>query len=529
MKDIKRYYLSILFLLISPLILPQEVFHPLYNRGIYRFLEELAASEIIEINHTIKPYSRRTISLFLKEAREKEDELTQRQKRELEFYLRDFGKEINDFGEKGRRLDLFYYHDSLFTITFNPVVGGEIFRNSSGNAWYWTNGIEAHSTIGKLGIWATFRDNHEKPLLGKPEYLTKREGGHIKNGTDWSTMRAGISYSWNWGYAAFVHDNIQWGSGYNGTNIFSGHTPPFFQIKINMKPVKWLDFNYFHGFLNSMVVDSNKSYWVINSYGKDYREVYHRKFIAANIFTIRPFERIFFSAGNSIIYSDYGFNPVYLIPVLFFKSVDHSMNSGIDNMNSQMFFDFNFYRIKNLHIYATLFIDELSIGRLFKNDEWNYFSYKAGTAFYNFPFRDMNFIAEFTYTYPLTFQHYVPTLTFESNRYNLGHYLKDNAREWYFALSYRPLRTLDLKLWYCNAIRGPDYTLLGGSRTGNPPLESIEWKNVSTGLNASYQIINDLYVYLSLTFSNITGDNTLSPDFFNGSKTTLNLGVTAGF
>jgi hypothetical protein len=507
----------------------QEVPHSLQNTGVYRLLDELAAAGVVNINQTIKPYSRRAIALWLTEARNSEGVLTSRQLKEVVFYLRDFGKETDEFGEKGRRRDLLYYKDDLFSVTVNPILGGEAFLNSAGRATFLRNGAEAHAKIGGWGFYASLRDNHEKPLLGRPEYLTRRAGGHIKGGMDWSDMRAGISYAWKWGSIALVNDGVQWGSGYNGTNIFSGDVPPFFQYRLHINPVKWFDFNYFHGSLKSMTVDSTRSYWVTNSYGTDYREVYHTKYLAANMFTFMPFEKLHISAGNSIIYSDYGINPVFLIPVLFFKSVDHSMNSGIDNMNSQMFFDVSSRQLRNLHLYATMFIDELSVYRFTDSEEWNFFSYKAGATIFNLPVDNLTVTAEFTYTYPLTFQHYVPTLTFESNRYNMGHYLKDNSREWYFSLSYRPLRTLDIRLWYTDAVRGPDFTSLGGSRLGNPPLATIEWSNRSVGLNAEYQVINDLYVWLSAIKSNIQGDPALAPAYFRGEKVSFNVGLTAGF
>jgi hypothetical protein len=278
-----------------------------------------------------------------------------------------------------------------------------------------------------------------------------------------------------------------------------------------------------------MVVDSTRSYWLTNSYGTDYHEVYHKKFIAANMFTFTPFKDLNVSAGNSIIYSDLGLFPAYLVPVFFYKSIDHSVNSGIDNMNSQMFFDISSRQIKNLHLYATLFVDEFSITRIFKKDEWNFLSYKAGSRLSDFPVSNLSITAEFTFTYPLAYQHYVPTLTFESNGYSLGHYLRDNSREWYIALDYRPVRTLNINLWFLDAIRGPDYTELGVPRLGNPPLSTVEWHNTTVGLKASYQVINDLYTWLSFAVSDIRGDNRWSPDYFFGKKGTLNLGVTFAF
>lgn len=534
----KNILLILLFnILIWNAGLSQEVPHSVNNTGVYGFIDELANIQIIEINSTVKPYSRLFIAQRLKEAEGNRDRLNTRQQKELDFYMMDFGKETGNFegthwlkGIKGElRKDLFYYKDSLFSFTVNPVLGGEVFNNSSGNATYWRNGIEARGYIKHWGFYASLRDNHENPLLGKPEYLTKREGGHIKGTTDWSEMQGGVTYSWKWGSAGLVKDQLQWGNNYNGANIFSGHNPTYVQLKLHIAPVKWFDFNYFHGWLNSMVVDSINSYWVTNSYGTDYREVYHKKFIAANMFTFTPFRRFNLSFGNSIIYSDDNVNPAYLIPVFFYKSVDHSQTSGIDNMNSQMFFDVSSRQIRNLHLYATLFIDELSVSRITMDDEWNFLSWKTGFRLTDFPVANLSFTTEFTYTYPLTFQHYVPTLTFENAGYNMGHYLKDNSREWYMAFDYRPMRTLNINLFFSDAIRGPDYTELGTNRVGNPPLASVEWHNTSFGLKASYQVINDLYAWFSFTSSDINGDIRWSPEYFYGKMNTVNLGMTFGF
>jgi hypothetical protein len=507
----------------------QEVPQSINNTGIYDFLDELANDQIISVNSAVKPFSRLFIAQRLKEADEKKDQLNSRQQKELDFYLRDFGKEIKTGNEWKRRKDLLYYNDDHFSLTVNPILGGEVFNNSHGMATYWRNGAEARAYINKWGFYASLRDNHEKPLLGLPGYLTRREGGHLKGSADWSEMQGGVTFSWKWGNAGLAKDKLQWGNNYNGANIFGGNNPTYVQLRLHINPVKWFDFNYFHGWLNSLVIDSTRSYYVSNSYGTDYREVYHKKFIAANMFTFTPFKKLNFSAGNSIVYSDLDLFPAYLIPVFFYKSVDHSVNSGIDNMNSQMFFDISSRQIKYLHLYSTLFIDELSINRIFKKDEWNFLSYKAGFRFSNLPVPNLSLTTEFTYSYPLVFQHYVTTLTFESNGYNIGHYLKDNSREWYVALDYRPARTLIINLSFTDAIRGPDYTELGGSRVGNPPLATIQWHNTSYGLKASYQVINDLSTWFSFTSGNITGEHRWSPEYFYGRKSTFNLGMTLGF
>lgn len=507
----------------------QSIPQAVNNYGIYDFLDELAGMQIIQVNSAVKPYSRDFIAECLKTAEEQIDKLNSRQQKELDFYLRDFGKELRTGKDWKRRRDLYYYSDELFSLTINPVLGGELFTNSSGKATYWRNGAEARGYIGKWGFYASLRDNHEKPLLGKKEFLTQRQGGHIKGSTDWSDMQGGVTYSWKWGDAGLVRENAEWGNNYNGANIFGGNNPPFMKVRLHISPVKWFDFNYFHGWLNSMVVDSSRSYWVTNSYGTDYRESYHKKFIAANMFTFTPVRNLNISAGNSIVYSDDKVIPAYVMPAFFYKSVDHSLTSGIDNMNSQLFFDISSRQIKNIHLYGTMFIDELSIARFTKKDEWNYFSYKAGTNISNLPVQNLSFTAEFTFSYPLVYQHKVPTLTFENMGFNLGHYLRDNSKEWYFAAGYRPLRTMDISIFFNDAVRGKNFTELGGSRLGNPPLDSIEWHSTSYGIKASYQVINDLYVWCSAIASNTRGDQRWSPQYFFSEKNTINAGMTFGF
>ena len=541
----KNFILSFCFIFITISannLQAQEIHHSIKNTGAYEFLDELANIGIIEINSAIKPYSRLFIAKKLVEADEKKDLLNLRQQKELDFYLKDFGREAdklngtqikrrNGIGgqQPDRRLDLFHYEDSLFSLTINPIIGGEMFSNSSGEATYWKNGAEARGYIARWGFYASLRDNHEKPLLGKPAYLTQREGGPIKNGSDWSEMQGGITYAWKWGNMGLIKDRFQWGSNYNMSNIFGGKNPSFTRVNLQITPVKWFEFNYFHGWLDSRVIDSAKSFYTSNSYGDKYRREYHSKYMAANMFTFTPLKRLNISIGNSIIYDYDKLNVTYLVPLFFYKSVDHSQTMGIDNMNSHMFLDISSRQIKNLHLYGSIFVDELAVDRITKDDEWNFLSYKAGFRLSNIPIKNLSFTAEFTYTYPLTFQHYLPTTTFETANYNIGHYLKDNSREWYIAFDYKPARALNINVFFIDAIRGPDYTELATKRVGNPPLSVVEWHNTSVGIKASYQIINDMYIWGSALYSETSGDQRWSPEYFFGYKSTVNAGVAIGF
>ncbi|HUW93117.1 MAG TPA: hypothetical protein VMV74_08130 [Bacteroidales bacterium] len=529
MRSYRLLPVTVTFFL-SVLLLPsqaQQVPEPVTNVPLYAFIDELAVDGIIDLNGAVKPYGRKIILAFLEEASEAKDNLTIRQQKELIFYLADFGEKT-----KEGKMRLVYnpataqYHDSLFSLTVSPLLG---MRYGTDGAVTWENGAKVYGGYGSWGFFAALQDNHQDPLMGKPEYLTRERGGHIKNGTDFSEMTAGISYAWKWGDISFVKDAPVWGSGYAGTNILSGRAPSFIQVRLHVKPVKWLEMTWLHGWLNSMVVDSTRSFWVTNAYGTDYREVYRRKYIAANLVTITPFDRLHISAGNSVVYADARLMPNYLMPFYFYKSVDHAVNSGIDNSNSQMFLDISSYNIRHLHLYGTLFIDELSTSR-FGTSDYNFFSWKGGFRAGNFSFLpNLWMTAECTFTYPLTFQHNVPVLTFENQGYNLGHYLRDNSRSFYFALDYKPVRAMNIRLWHEWAERGTDYQSIGGPRVGLSYINPVEWKSVTTGFEVNYMITGGVSVNVALIKSNVDGEEGWIAPGLYGSHTSFSGTVVWGF
>ncbi len=509
----------------------QETYHHISNSGVYEFIDELATIRIISPNTSVKPYSRSYIAELLLVANGKREQLNARQQKELDFYLSDFakGKGIT----RKKRFDLLYRSDSTYSITINPLLGVDIIKNDSAFAYNRWVGAETFANIGSWGFYASLRDYAQSQRLAMPTYLVQYQGGNYKingKGGEFSEMRGGITYAWRWGNIGVVKDHLQWGSGYNGTSILGGRTPSFAMIKLNVKPASWLELNYIHGWLVSQVIDSARTYI---SFGQS-RKVYHAKYIAANLITFRPLPGLNLSAGNSIIYSDIGVQPAYLIPFFFYKSVDHHLN-GMRNdtgQNSQMFFDISSYNIRHVHLYTTLFLDELSMKNMFKPDKHsNFYSLKAGLRIWDFPLSNISVAAEYTRTNPLTYKHIIETTTFESNRFNLGHYLTDNTDEIYLAFSYVPVRGLQILGSFTKSRKGPDYTKITTERLGLPFMEKVEWSQTFWKLGARYQIINNGYIYLSGGVNDIRNSSGYSytPGFMQGRQLQLEAGMNWGF
>jgi hypothetical protein len=538
----KKILLYVLFLIFSASLKAQEVYYHTSNSDVYEFLDEFANLKLIEINTTIKPYSRIFIANKLKEIQESDYTLNKRQQAELRFYLKDFNKELKPVYTRknksfDKRFDILYYKDSLFTFSVNAVLGLEYFVNDSSSFYHRWNGAEAFAYADKWGFYASLRDNHESEYLTREDYLTQRMGANYKGnngGGDFSEMRGGLTYSWKWGSFGAVKDHFEWGNNYNGANIFSGRTPSFAHLKLNLKPVEWFEFNWVHGWLVSEIIDSASTMVFTNSYGTSQRDMMFNKYLAANMFTFKPFKNFYVSAGNSIIYSSDGPQLQYLIPVMFYKSVDHTYNatdkSGRNvGQNSQMFFDISSRNIKKVHLSATLFVDELSTSRFFNDSVWNFWSIKTSIRISDL-IPNTFITAEYTKSMPLTYKHNIPTTTFESNAYNLGHYLMDNSQEVYISLVHKPFKTLSLKVAYLHAKKGKDYDEIGGSRLGNPFMDTVEWQNKTFSFRASYQIINDGYVFLNYIHSDISGDqNKYTAVVFHGKQSTVSFGANFGF
>lgn len=539
----------------------QTTYEHISNTGIYEFLDELANQGYITLNSTAKPYSRQYIAQKLEEADKAKQPMGRMLRQDLDFYLKAYFLELGSDAEQAyiitskqdkSRLGLSFasfsgfYNDSLLRFSARPVAGFNYFTNADTSLSHRWIGAEAFAYIGKnLGLYANLRDNHESSLITGPTYFTLRPGAPVKNfgtaGVDYSEMRGGIVYSWDWGSLGLIKDHVVWGDNYHGSNILSGRTPSFAHISFKLKPARWIELNYIHGWLVSNVIDSSRSFY------DDYvfRPVFRNKFIAANLITITPFKRLNISFGNSVIYSDMGVHPAYLIPVFFYKSVDHTLNNtntlGETGQNAQMFASISSRQINKLHLYTSVYFDELNVSRIKNGQIHNFFSLKFGARTSSLLLDRLVLTFEYTLTKPLTYAHKISTTTFTSNYYNLGHYLLGNSKELYLAAQYKPRRGLSLKIDYTLAKHYNDYYYTNRPDIdGDQPFKDLTWQSNIIGLSAEWEVAVNTALFAGLTISNVKGFDVdghkaqyyldkYTPKAFQGEKSTINAGFRIGF
>ena len=550
----RKSFLFLLFNLFPFLLFSQVVYEPSSNDPVYDLLDELVSLRAVSLNSIVKPYSRKFIAEKLQEAKKSDQysnhQLSTRIREEIDFYLRNYGFEIQRKYQKSTDTlshqhisydPLGYtYRSDLFKAAIRPAFGTRFIINENSSVWDVSGGGEVFGYPGKhIGFYANVKQTWQNEALVTPEFYTLEEGKVWKNAgkegktnTEW---RGGISVAWNWGDFGVYKDRPVWGNSEHGSNILSGLAPSFPFIRLHLNPAKWIEFQYIHGWLQSNVVDSSRSTFTLDngSEGND-QLIYRKKYIAANILTVTPWRGLNLSFGNSIIYSDVNPNPWYLIPVLFYNSVDAQRNvySNYNGSNSQMFFDVCSRQINHLALFACLYIDELKISRILDPKQYNFTSWKLGMKLSDLPVSNFSFTAEWTKTNPLTYKHFIQTINFTSDSYNLGQYLRDNSQEIYLAVTYKPFRCLGFLFSYTYAEHGGEYSYIGNigeEITALPVLKNLTWQNKEFQFAARYEFFNHATCFLQYCNTQRIGDIRYSPSFMHGNTNTLMVGVSLGW
>jgi len=473
-----------LLLALSSFAFAQVVYEPLH-RDVYKFLSRLSQKSIIVFDDQVRPVSRKYIAQKLIEASEKSYELTSLEKEELEFYSKDFKFEfdiINNIKidssqlrivgyDAGDRLRLFSYRNNFFSLNLSPILGYKAGSRDNEKLTHFWNGLYTYGYIDKyIGYSFDFRDNTETGnTIDKTKEFTPVTGVEAKSSLtapnyaldkmEYSESRAVLATDWSWGSFAVGKDFLEWGYSESGLLVLSQKPPSYGFIRLDVKPVDWLKFNYAHGWLSSSVIDSNSIFY--NSAGTiSYSFI--DKFIATHSLIITPVSGLDVSIGESIIY-DEEIEFLYLVPIMFFRLADYliSEQSNDAGGNAQFFLGVSSKgQIKNTHLYGTLFIDEISLNGLFDPETQRYqLGFTLGGSITDLPFENLTAKIEYTKIYPSVYEHYIQTSDYKSSDYMLGHWMGQNGDLIYASLNYRILRGLQATVWGQYIRKGDDVNI----------------------------------------------------------------------
>lgn len=489
-----------------------------HRSEIYPYLYRMAQKGLIEFNDVSRPLSRQQIFSWLDTLQKNQAALTSIEKKELSFYQQEYRPlTFTDaasitFAKKDAngRWRLLSIGSKDFELHLDPIFSAGYVSGNTTAFRQVSNGAQLWGKAKNISFQLYYRDVTE---TGKGLDTFRRESpetGIIKigpgtkpNAQNFSDLRGHMSYAFKKGSISFGKDQFLWGYGENGRIVMSDKAPSFPYLRFDYRPMKWLHYQQIHGWLNSNIVDSNRSYPTGTSgVMDDIRLVFHPKFIAHHSITILPKKGWSISLGESMVYSDQ-FDPVYLIPVIFYKAYENNRSVNLNAGSNGQFFGQISSRnhIPKTHVYSTLFIDEIRVTTLFNPQKRRTqlgvnFGFNTTDVF--LPYLTIG--AEYTRLNPFVYQNFIPTQNYTQHNYYLGDWMGANADRFISFIKYSPIPRVRTMLRVQQMRKGAVGSIRDQYFAEPQPafLSGLYKKRTDVLIQANYEWINNLYIYAAL-------------------------------
>lgn len=363
--------------------------------------------------------------------------------------------------------DLLSTGDEDLSIIVNPILGlgygQERFDRGSGTE-SWTLGQNSRgvrvrgSAFKQVGFYTEVYDN----ILRVPYHIMTRynqrdnlEGetfiktfGSNPNALDFFHARAYLT--WAKGSKIrikFGYDRVNWGHGYQSL-FFSDHAANHLMLQARLRLWKFEYISHFGQFIDFI---PNKP---------DNLGAFPRKYGAFHMLTFRPNRTLSISLFESVIFapripgSNRGFELSYLVPIIFYRSIEQSLGSPD---NGSLGFMWKLNVLKRGQFYGQVLLDDFNFSQFRSNsDFWgNKYGWQAGIKVMDvLPRLDIQ--AELNRIRPYTYQHFNQRSTYTHYGQHLGHTLGANLTDRTLIIRYRPIAPLQLFLRYSDIDQGRD-------------------------------------------------------------------------
>jgi hypothetical protein len=526
------------------------------NTEAQAYLARMAQKGFIQLHDIIQPIERTKIANALIQLNQQKENLTAIELKELQFYLQEYNQDLavdslkkNEIGffvkDAYQRPRMFYIHTKDFTMNLDPNVSTNFIGGTGLNITQVSNGLNLWGKVGKKwGYQLQYKDVTELGSVRNFYTVNKLDfrrqdaktgiilvGLNDDKKINHSDIRATINYSFKNGSISFGKDQIVWGYGENGRIVLSDRAPSFPLIRMDYNPIKWLRFNYFHGWLNSEIVDSTKTYPTYNGgVSGDVRIINRQKFIASHTLQFNLKKGLDLAIGESIIYSDQ-IDPGFLLPINLFKIYDNNKSNYLINAgsNGQYFLQLSSRnQVKNTHFYGSLFIDEIRLASVFnKSKSRNQLGYTLGASVTDYFTPYLTLGAEYTRVNPFVYNNLIPAQAYTQFNYPLGDWMGSNFhRKMIFArYNYLPKLKFYTRIQFMN--KGGEGSVYDQYNAEPQPkfLSDYEQTRTDFFFQASYEWINNLYFRSS--FEYIDNKNTRGNGFRN-KESIIQIGFSYG-
>ena len=522
----KRIFLVFTIVFASNILMAQTVWeNP--NAGVYTYLFRMAQKGFVVFDDAIQPATRTKITNALNTLANNQNKLTETERKELSFYLQEYNALITDtttinilVKDKYKRPRFFSIESKDFNLKVDPIIGDKLILGNGNNINQVSNGVQLWGTAGKhWGYQLFYRDYTETGTVRnyynvKGLSFTREEpttgfvivGLNDEHKINYSEVRANITYTFNKGMLSFGKDRMLWGYGETGRIVLDQKAPSYPYIRLDYEPIKNLRFNYMNAWLNSNIIDSSNSYLThTGGVSGDVRIVYKPKFLATHSISYNFNNGLMASLGESVIYSD-KMDPGFLIPINLFKIYDnnksnYSINAG---SNGQYFFQLSSRnQLKNTHLFATVFIDELRLATMFDaKKSRNQLGFTIGGSKTDMFTPYLTLGGEYTLVNPFVYSNLIPAQFYSSYDYSLGDWMGNNFDRLVVFGKYNPIPKLNLYAHIERIRKGGPGTIKQQYEAEPQPrfLFDFQKNKFDMLLKANYEYYNNLYLFSSFQF-----------------------------
>jgi len=532
---LKKLFFTFLFILSFAIQAVSQNVWENTNTEVHPFLYRMVQKGFIEYNDLIKPINRVNVLNALNILKQKDTSLSKIEKQELAFYLQEYTRPIKEQislfkKDQNKRWRAGSIVSNDFELYIDPLLGINNFTGTNKNIKQLSNGFELWGTAGKnknLGYQVYYQDYTETGTVNNNFREESPTPGNILVGTksdnkiNYTTIRANINYRFKKANISLGKDNLIWGYGENSNIVLSNKAPSYPYIRLDYKPLTWLNFNYTHTWLNSNITDSSLSYFTNSGrIDNDFRLVFVQKYLATHSIEVEAMKGLNIAIGELIVYSD-KMDPGFLIPINLFKFYDNNRSNYLieAGSNGQYFLSVSSRnQLKNTHLYSTLFIDEIRVSSMFnKTGSRNQLGYNVGGSITDIFIPYLSLGAEYTRVNPFVYSNLIPAQTYASYNYSLGDWMGNNFDRAILFAKYTPIAKLKLLARYQKIRKGGTGTIYEQYAVQPQPAFLFDYMKTRSDLflQARYEWINNIYLNSSYTYmktklanGNIVKDNT---------------------
>ena len=575
----------VVFVVLAGGLFAQTVFtrvdHPVYG-----LLSRLDARQIIRFNSEVLPLSRMEIAHLLLQIESSRDKLNPLEVQELQFFRQEFALEVTKSqshevttspltpllrgegntqevasilpstsrrgvggeveegsrGEVAERFWVFKYTDEQFALRVSPLAGYGV-RSVAGETntirWPglkffgyggdWFGASFEYVDFGETGS-NTDRNKRFSPITGA--YVNLQSGSTF----EYSDVKGSVSFSWNWGNISIIKDYQTWGHGQFGQVILSTKAPSFTQIRFHANPVSWFRFNYFQGWVNSLIYDSSAAFWSHTESVSPTRIVpYLDKYVVANLASFSVIDELDLSIGNAFVYGP-NFRFETMIPFLYYKVMDHNTGRiAADDGNGMIFSDFKVRFPKDYLFYGSTYIDVINFRDLLNgrfDNQW--LAFTVGAKRFNLFIPNLDVSIEYSRVNPWNYENRNDLASYKHLGYQLGHWIGQNADQLRFQVNYshiRGLRHFAYLEWVRKGIEADIAIAYNANKYGTISfLQGPLRKDFRFGLETTWEPYHEVKLRGYYELSMISDEDPVrTPKYLRGTQHSFGLIVSYGF